>query len=392
MTDFSANAASLGYFYQACFALLKLLQADPDAEMSLERFDDVAFEEAGTPTQLLQTKHHITHTASLSDSRTDLWKTLRVWSESVLTGLCRPEETIFTLITTGRASQDSAASLLRPENRDVERALEILSNIVAVSESQTNKSAYEAFKRLSNEQRRALVSRVTIFDSSPNITDVRGQIIKELRLTVRPKFLTLVCERVEGWWFDRVIKHLTEDSRSPILAKELHDQVHDIQEQYFEESLPIEFLEMIGPDEDDLDQADRVFVQQLRLVMVQEPRIRFAINNYYRAFEQRAKWIREDLLHVGELDRYETRLIEEWRIRYEIMRENFGEELAEVHMQDDGRALYNWVETQAEIRIRPKVTEPYVMRGSYHILANQLRVGWHAEFLTRLSRIIGTAA
>lgn len=388
MTDFSANAATLGYFYQARFALLRLLQAEADAEMSLERFDDVAFEEAGNPIQLLQTKHHVRHTASLTNSSTDLWKTLRVWSESVLNGSVRPEETILTLITTAQAPQNSAASLLRPENRDVVTALELLSNVASTSESQTNKSAYEAFLTLGNERQRAVVSSMNVIDSSPDITDVHDQIQKELRLTVRPKFLTLVCERVEGWWFDRVISHLTEDSRSPILAKELIDQIHDIQEQYFEESLPIEFLDAIGPDETDLDQADRAFVEQLRLVMVQEPRIPFAINNYYKAFEQRSKWIREDLLNVGELETYEARLIEEWRNRYEIMRENMGDTSTEVQMQTEGRLLYNWVDTQAEIRIRPKVTEPYVMRGSYHMLANQLRVGWHAEFLTRLSRVI----
>ncbi len=390
MTDFSANAATLGYFYQARFALLRLLQAEADGEMSLERFDDIAFEEAGTPTQLLQTKHHIRRTASLTNASTDLWKTLRIWCESVLSGSLRPEETILTLITTGQAPLDSAASLLRPENRDVDRALELLSLVAATSESQTNKSAYEAFARLVSEQKRSLVSSINIIDSSPDITDVHQQILKELRLTVRSRFLTLVAERIEGWWFNRVIEHLSRDSRAPILAKELIDQIHDIQEQYFEESLPIEFLEAIGPDEADLDQSDRVFVHQLRLVMVQEPRIRLAINNYYRAFEQRSKWIREDLLHVGELEKYEGRLIEEWRNRHEIMRENLQEGSPQVQMQAEGRALYNWVDTQAEIRIRPKVSEPYVMRGSYHILANQLRVGWHSEFLALLGRVIQT--
>lgn len=72
------------------------------------------------------------------------------------------------------------------------------------------------------------------------------------------------------------------------------------------------------------------------------------------------------------------------------MKENLPETSTEIQIQTEGRSLYNWVDTQAEIRIRPKVTEPYVMRGSYHILANQLRVGWHAEFLTRLSRVIQT--
>lgn len=358
--------------------------------MSLERFDDVAFEQDGTPIQLLQTKHHVTHSGSLSNASTDLWKTLRVWSESVASEIVQPRVTILTLITTGQAPQDSAASLLRPQERDEEKALQLLAGVARTSSNQNNKSAYEAFLNLDEEQRRSLVASIIVIDSSPAITDVSDQILKELRLTVRPKFLNLVYERVEGWWFNRVIKHLLADSQLPILAKELIDQVHDIQEQYFQETLPIEFLDAVGPDESDLEQADRVFVEQLRLVMVREPRIRLAINNYYRAFQQRSKWIREDLLHVGELEQYEAKLIEEWRNRYEIMRENLAEMSTEIQMQSEGRSLYNWVDTQAEIRIRPRVAEPYVMRGSYHILANQLRVGWHAEFLARLNRVIQT--
>lgn len=387
-SEFSANASFLGYFYQARFALLKLLQAEADAEMSLERFDDVAFEEGGAPTQLIQTKHHITRTASLTDSSTDLWKTLRIWSESILAGSFRPEDVMLTLITTGVAPSESAASMLRPEKRDEERALQLLSEVAKTSISRTNNSAYRSFQKLADEQRKSLLSSVNVIDASPDIYDVHDQILKELRLAVRPRFLDLISERVEGWWFKRVIANLSADTSAPILAKELIDQIHDIQEQYFEESLPIEFLGAIGPDEAELDQADRVFVEQLRLVMVNQPRIRLAINNYYRAFEQRSKWIREDLLHVGELEEYESRLIEEWRNRYEIMNESLGDESTEIQMQTEGRALYNWVDTQAEIQIRPKVTEPYVMRGSYHILANQLHVGWHTKFLERLSRLI----
>src|SRR5881628_1155073 len=72
--QFSANASALGYFYQARYALLLLLGADVDAEMSLERYDDIAFEQEGTPKELLQTKHQINYTGSLSDASTDLWK------------------------------------------------------------------------------------------------------------------------------------------------------------------------------------------------------------------------------------------------------------------------------------------------------------------------------
>ena len=390
--QFSANASALGYYYQARYALLLLLRADSGAELYLERFDDISFHKSGTPSELLQTKHHKKGAGSLTDKSPDLWKTLRIWTEAMLAGTLRPAETILSIVTTSVAPDGSAASKLRPTGaetkRDVDGALKSLEKALKASGNQTNRPAYDAFLKLDDTQRRALIGSVQVLDASPDITDTGDQILKEMRLTVREKFLPLVFERVEGWWFGRVVTHLAGDSSSPILSRELRDHLHGVQEQYFDESLPIEFLDAIGPEEDKLGETERVFVEQLKLIMVSTPRIRRAINNYYRAFRQRSKWVREDLLHVGELDKYETQLIEEWKNRHDIMREDLGDKTAEDIMRREGRALFNWVDTEADIRIRRNVTEPYVVRGSYHILASRLRVGWHCEFIKRLSHLL----
>ena len=80
-----ASASATGYLFQCRYSLLAGLQAIPDSpqlEISVEKFDDVAFEANGEPTQLIQTKHHIGTTGSLSDASTDLWKTLLIWSRA----------------------------------------------------------------------------------------------------------------------------------------------------------------------------------------------------------------------------------------------------------------------------------------------------------------------
>lgn len=52
-------------------------------EVTLEKLDDVAFEIKGNPAELLQFQHHIDKTASLTDGSSDIWKTIRVWSEGI---------------------------------------------------------------------------------------------------------------------------------------------------------------------------------------------------------------------------------------------------------------------------------------------------------------------
>ena len=80
---------------------------------------------------------------------------------------------------------------------------------------------------------------------------------------------------------------------------------------------------------DAIGYLEKTFVEQLKLIDVNHNRVVHAIRNYYRAFEQRSRWMREDLLYVRELERYEERLIEEWDLMFEQMRDELGEAAAE---------------------------------------------------------------
>ncbi|WP_442963910.1 ABC-three component system protein [Pseudomonas sp. MM213] len=61
-----------------------------------------------------------------------------------------------------------------------------------------------------------------------------------------------------------------------------------------------------------------------------------------------------------------------------------------------GKKLYTWAETEAQkldhLKIRARVTEPYVLRGSFQILANKRpypTVYWHPQLLDRLIKAAG---
>src|SRR5689334_8509694 len=130
---FSAADSALGYLYQVRVALLWSLRrarAGGDFVVSLEKLDDVTFESlhvtGAEPEELLQTKHHRTREASLSDASSDLWKSLRVWFESHAANTIHPGTALY-LLTTGAAPKDGAAWFLRSdEARNVDKALQIL--------------------------------------------------------------------------------------------------------------------------------------------------------------------------------------------------------------------------------------------------------------------------
>lgn len=119
--------------------------------------------------------------------------------------------------------------------------------------------------------------------------------------------------------------------------------------------------------------------------------MQIALRDYYRAFRQRASWIRNNLLYINELEQYEHRLIDEWEHAFATMEENLSTAInaTEDEKAREGRKLFSNMEDK-DIRIRPKCQEAFIMRGSYHILANQLKIGWHVDFFERLKQLLIT--
>lgn len=397
--QFSAGEHLVGYLYQiryALFVLLRRIKDEPGVEISIEQLDDVSFEADGEAVELLQLKHHINQRATLTSSSSDLWKTLRIWSHYLLEHPGNFNEIVLALVTTANAPSSSIASKLRRDDKRQEAAaLDELVQVAHASESRTNRPAYDVFLSLTHEQRRLLVSRIHIIDNAPDILDIEAKILREIRLLER--FPEAFKSRLEGWWFEVAIQHLMNnmrsDSRQTIKGYELQRKLYSLRDELHKDNLPNDFPELLEMDEQELTESERLFVEQLRIIILGQTRLRIAIGDYYRAFQQRTKWLNEGLLYPTELERYESYLVGEWRRQFEIMKEEMGDDLPDQReMARLGKNLFRWVETNGFTPIRQNYLDSFLSRGSYHILANRLKVGWHPEFVERLGHLIEQAA
>jgi hypothetical protein len=392
-SPFSASSSAIGYIYQVRYALYLILQdINYEKEVSIERLDDVAFEEGGTPRELIQLKHHLKRTAALTNGCSDLWKTIRVWSDAVKKKEIDIDSVILSLVTTGTTSTNTAPYFLKPNlNRNPEKAHEIMLSFIDTSESSTNQVNYDAFLSLSEEEQLGLLRSIHIIDSSPNIIDVSDLIKNRLRLSTRRNHIDALFQRVEGWWFDKIIDQLVLNSKGSILGYEVEDKINDFSEQLRPDSLPIDYYHETPTEmTSEIVNENMTFVEQLRLLQLNNRSIELAMKDYYRAFIQRSRWAQDELLFMGELTKYEERLLDEWERQYE--RINRSKKIVEEDIYiDRGLELYDWM-SDSQYHIRPNCTEPYVMRGSYHILANKksLCLGWHPKFRERLSHLLET--
>jgi len=369
------------------FESLRRLRKSEEFSVSIETLDDVVFETDGEASELLQTKHHINRTADLTDASPDLWKSIRIWCEGLASGSI-PKGSSFFLITTAQAAVGSAAHYLRAgTERDIVKAVERLNTTVGSSTNQTNAAAYSAFRRLPLTQKLSLAAAVIVIDGAPAITDLDSALKEEVFFVAAPQHLDSFLQRLEGWWLRRAIQHLVESDSKPILSEELEAETERLREQFKQDNLPIDD-DIMRASVDASGYQDKTFVHQLRLIEIGNPRIFHAIRNYFRAFTQRSRWVREGLILVGDLERYEDRLVEEWDILFQQMRDELGESATEEAKKRAANTLYKWVETSTLLQIRRGVTEPSIARGSYQLLADDQRVGWHPEFIERLKQLL----
>lgn len=391
-SPFSAVDATLGYLYQVRSALLwslHRLKSGADFLVSVETLDDVTFETtAGAATDLLQTKHHRKGVASLTDASPDLWKTLRIWFEGRASGQIPLHANLY-LVTTGIASAETVASRLRATSRDVSAAKQALDATASSSTNPTNKNAYLAYLKASPTERTTILDQITIIDAASTITDLDNELRQEVFWAAGKEHHSAFLDRLEGWWLRRVLRQLTNVAQDRVGSTELESQMSDLREQFKQESLPIDddLLEFTLDDATKAAHEASKFVRQLEIIKAGKRRIAAAIRDYYRAFEQRSRWLRDDLVIGLDLHKYEKRLSEEWEIVFEAMRDDLGDAATDEAKELAARSVLAWAE-RATISIRPNVVEPFLCRGSLHLLADDARIGWHPEFQERLAALL----
>jgi len=381
VSKFNAAGSMLGYLYQCREALLLAIvetKSQPGLSVSIERFDDVAFDENGTASEQLQLKHHV-DPASLTDLSVDLWKTLRIWCEQTSNNLNLPFERRFTIITTAQAAVESAAELLRfprPSADAEEKALTLLCTAANNSTNQESAAGRKAFLALSEQDQRNLIAAIRVHDNAPSITDARSEIEDLLIFAAPSGKVTHLVDHLEGWWFAQVVTCLSNPEAPAISLLALRAKIEEIASAFRTSELLISHDALTVSVEDLSASDNRIFVKQMRCVDVAEESVELAKLDYYRATAQRSTWARENALLDGEAARYDADLVERWT-RERLARESSGKPVSDDDKKAFGRDLFHWASrTQLPFRNRH---EQWLCSGSYQILADGVTVGWHPD-------------
>jgi hypothetical protein len=389
----SAEAAALGFYYQSFFGLLTLLQQSSDnAGVAIERLDDVELQTDGHKL-LYQLKHSISVVPPpITLKSRALWHTIKIWAD-ILPGLTLSETTLhlvavggipggnpLTALTSLDADREELAKALTMEAQRVidARMAAANANPAKPLPYEDRSDGCEAFLALSESERLNLLRRALIRQDSPSVAAVEELIAAHLKILPADQRVQVAARLVE-WWDRQIVYSLCGRGERLILRTELQRQISTFVADIEHGKLLAEF-ETVNPPSD--YQPDGMLSRQIKLVEGKPSDYTKAIRDEWRAREQRSKWLNGNPAMAVTIHEHDCVLKEQWSDRHCKIVED-GAQREEKEKCASGLKILRWTHEEAPNVVRPIAegwNAAYYVRGSYQVLAIDLKVGWHPDY------------
>lgn len=402
MADHSASASYLGFDFQPLHALHILLESKgDDSFVRVEAEDDVVLGLEGEVEhrQLKLIQKNLSHKSD------DFWRTLKVWLDFldkktagvpyfvlIITSVVVEDDPISVLRNRKNFSVDSEeiSSLLLVLNKEAKRVCDSRNNfsLGAKEKDEESSSPYskrfkacEAFLKASDEVKKFLLSRSSIIESATHISELQVEIEKTLNI-VAPRIRSRLSERLVGWWGVVVRKSLLQQRDRTIYRYEVLECVTDMLKELSQDGLIDDMLRLTPPSAIPVNVVNK---RQHDLIDAPESILRRSAVTEWLAREQRSNWVKDNPSNHGIISDFDASLTQEWRWFFEEVCS--GCPLDESKCKITGRQILDWSFGQAPsvvAPIREGWRNPNLVRGSYQILASQLKVGWHPSYREKL--------
>ncbi len=397
----SATGPALGYYYQAIFALVCLFDSkDDNAFVSIETFDDV-YHEDGTQKTLHQLKHSIQLDTKISIKSEQLWSTLKVWCDFIIVN--DSKDGLFTLSTVATIDLDSPLNIFK--DADSERdSLETLllqeaqsvigkrkevertnsSNIVNGTKEKKlpfeNKyKGCEAFISLDSEKRRYLLKNTRINTSSFTLSEAKDEVIKRIKVFTLSKNYAVLSESIIAWWDREAVRSLTRERNECIFYSELQEFISRKNAELYNDGFTDDIDDMELPP---VKICHPIHLKQLKIINATDTQEKRSLITEMKARIQREIWMRNNLPAASKLRKYDELIVEEWSFVFNEVKD-VSSGMTEEQKKEEGRKILDWSHKEAHQQIKnisQHYTNPNLIRGSYHILSKDMRVGWHCDY------------
>lgn len=378
-----------GYSLQITRVIAHFLRARQGQAVSIEHLDDVATHtNEGVIAE--QDKSGLAHNP-VADRSPELWKTLANWVRSIRGGALK-SDTKFLLYVAQNHHGIVIDSIHGVSNKADADALVLALRTKFwgdAPEFALKASLPSGLSEHVNEVLSASDDVLALLFT--NLTLENGSGAPNNDLAALPGMAAISEEKKEDvlkyllGWAKKFIDKCIEESRPPIIPWA------EFQKQLVAAAKKFDRSEnVLAPSPAEITQTDidrelraRTYVRQLEAVKCGDTELVRAVNDYLRSAVDRTTWSERGDVLEGSFTEFEDGLERAWqsqRMRVEIEQRSASEE-------DRGHLLYANCSGLQQMRLQGKDVPGYFVPGSFHTLADSLRVGWHPRYRDIISRL-----
>lgn len=380
-------AQALGYSLQFTRMTAMLFESGPGGLVSFEVFEDVGEDSADGTRTFVQTKSALRGNP-LADRSVELWKTIANWIDAIRDqprDSLKPRFVIYVSrpVTGSLAEKFHSAKSLEATMAAIADAKQVLfgSTDRLPDYSTFSPELAEQLERVFSAPVDVVARVIQAFEiergsGSPQ-TDF-AQLLE--RYFVPPNRRETVAHYAAGW-VKREADKLLEQRKPAIIAwsdfeKEMTGFIRKVAER--------DILQSFAPEPSPTDTArllPRVFVQQLELIGLDFSDRLDAVSQFFKASLDRTKWGESGEIHPSSLDDLDGRLMQTWK---HTKRKTF----IEASEKDDaakGQLLFSDCMLH-EDKLEGADTPSHFIAGCFHLLADELKVGWHPDYAAEMKK------
>jgi len=382
LTRHSAPGAVAGFDYQFERALYWLAQSPAGAVIGIETDDDVAVRTANA--QLLeQDKHSIRDGAEpFGDRSKDLWNTLSVWLDAIENRQVTVESAHFLMVTNKVLPACVAKQIDKATSKPhVAACIKALEKACKTPPAHISVLVARVLRPASRDTLRALIAKVNLVDGSnaSSAPQLRQKTFAHMQLPVwcLPSADSIVDELL-GWLHKTAMASWCQKQPAWVQRDHFINQLHAIIDRRKRQVLR-ERAEHLIPVTDDIvgNERGRPFVKQLYLVTEDDSLVDTSIREFVRCNIEKIRLSKEGNVTDEDWNTFEKVLLSRWnKIRSRVMRMRAAN--AE---EDVGFEIFTETTEDHRERLAGSDTDQvYLTSGTYHRLADLLRVGWHPRY------------
>lgn len=377
----SAPGQYLGFALQPVRLCYHLLNCSDDACVSLEYLDDVAVHYPDGRIILEQTKSALTHNP-LSNWSEDFWKTISNWIDIVTVNDICLSKVSFRYYVTPAKNIGTICSLFHNSKNDddIKKLMFFLQSELKKLKSEPACMKYiSRFLNATQEEQKAIITNLVIENDR---IDPLDSIRKCLKPTIAEELIELTCRYAIGMAKEKADGLIRNKQNAVISVQEFRRVfINFVQKNNIPGYLQPLSTEINNSDAEALLKRAPTFIKQLKLIELRQDRQLRAVSDLLKTDANITMWAENGLIFEQNISEWHNSLLRQ----YDAICDDIEVCHSDKSEISRGKVIYSRC-SATKVSFDNKIVPEYFTNGGFNLLADDLRLGWHPNYIELLDK------